>query len=302
MIFNEIYSAYYNAVAGIISSVIEGNTDEKELNKIVSEKAFGESVLTVLPSLKSEKWQLVHKDLTTPIKNKPTMPLTLLQKMWLKAITLDSRFKLFGVKIAGLDGVEPLFRPEDINVYDRYADGDPYEDEEYIDNFQTILKALRERKTVKFEMVNKNGKRVYPVCLPIRLEYSEKDDKFRLVTSGCKYVKTVNLAKIQNCRIYQGKANVEEHTPEMSQDTIVLKVSEERNTLERCLLHFAHFEKRAEKSGEEYLLYINYSTEDEAELVIRVLSFGPTVEVLGSESFKNKIINKLKSQKSCERL
>ena len=54
MIFNEIYSAYYNAVAKIITSIIEGKGDEKTINKIVNENAFGESMLTVLPSLKSE--------------------------------------------------------------------------------------------------------------------------------------------------------------------------------------------------------------------------------------------------------
>ena len=63
MIFNEIYSAYYNAVAKIISAIISGNADEKSLNKIVEENAFGESMFSILPSLKSEKWQLVNADL-----------------------------------------------------------------------------------------------------------------------------------------------------------------------------------------------------------------------------------------------
>lgn len=75
MIFNEIYSAYYNAVAKIISAIINGNAEEKSLNKIVEENAFAESMFSILPSLKSEKWQLVHADLTTPFKHIPTMPL-----------------------------------------------------------------------------------------------------------------------------------------------------------------------------------------------------------------------------------
>ena len=91
MIFNEIYSAYYNTVAKIIASIINGNADEKTINKIIDENAFGESMLTVLPSLKSEKWQLVHADMTTPLQHIPTMPLTLTQKQWLKAISLDPR-------------------------------------------------------------------------------------------------------------------------------------------------------------------------------------------------------------------
>ena len=95
MIFNEIYSAYYNAVAKIISAIINGETDEKRLDKIVEENAFGESMFSILPSLKSEKWQLVNSNMTTPLNHIPTMPLTLMQKQWLKAISLDPRIKLF---------------------------------------------------------------------------------------------------------------------------------------------------------------------------------------------------------------
>ena len=113
MIFSELYSAYYNAVAAIIGEIIGGEHSEKELQKQVSKRAFGESVLTILPSLKNEKWQLVHSDMTTELQHKPTMPLTILQKRWLKAITLDPRFKLFGIEIPGLEDIEPLFTSDD---------------------------------------------------------------------------------------------------------------------------------------------------------------------------------------------
>ena len=143
MIFSELYSAYYNTIAAIISRIIEGERSEKELQKIVAERAFGESALTIMPSLKGEKWQLVHSDMTTSLEHKPTMPLTTLQKRWLKAISLDPRVKLFGVEFSNLDDIEPLFTPEDYYVYDKYGDGDPFEDEEYIRQFKVILEAIR---------------------------------------------------------------------------------------------------------------------------------------------------------------
>ena len=302
MIFNEIYSAYYNAVAKIISAIINGDDDEKSLNKIVEENAFGESMFSIIPSLKSEKWQLVNSDFKTPLNHIPTMPLTLMQKQWLKAISLDPRIKLFNVNFEGLDDVEPLFTPDDYYIYDKYGDGDPYEDEKYIERFRTILSAIRNKQNLKIEMVNRKGNTVYSRCIPERIEYSEKDDKFRLVTSGCRFIKTVNIARITKCRIYTGETILEAEPSDADYETITLKVSEERNTLERSLMHFAHFEKRAEKLDDHYLLHIKFQRDDEPEMVIRVLSFGPTVEVLGSESFKQLIINKLKSQKSCELL
>lgn len=56
MIFNEIYSGYYNAVAKIITSIISGQADEKNIRKIICENAFGESMLAVWPALKNGNW------------------------------------------------------------------------------------------------------------------------------------------------------------------------------------------------------------------------------------------------------
>ncbi len=300
MIFSELYSAYYNTVAAIISRILDGEHSERELQRIVSERAFGESVLTIMPSLKSEKWQLVHADMTTALVHAPTMPLTTLQKQWLKAISLDPRVRLFDVAFPHLDGVEPLFTPADYYVYDRYSDGDPFEDEEYIRQFRVILAAIRQGEQIKFEMTNRNGNTMFVRCRPVKLEYSEKDDKFRVLTAGWRSVSTVNLSKIRACVPYTGERPSEGEVRPAQYDTITLKVVDERNALERVLLHFAHFEKQAEKLGRKtYLLRIRYDRDDESELVIRVLSFGPMVEVIGSESFQKLVIEKLKKQKNC---
>lgn len=300
MIFNELYSAYYNAVAKIITAVIDGKTDDENLNRIVCSNAFGESMLTVLPSLKNEKWQLIKADMTTPLKHSPTMPLTLIQKQWLKAILLDPRIKLFGAEINGLDNIEPLFTPDDYYIYDKYGDGDRFEDEKYIEHFRTVLFALKNKKNLKIEMLNRKGNIIFIKCIPERLEYSEKDDKFRLVTSGNRFIKTVNLARITKCKIYE-EPIFYSSSPETKLETVTLKVRDERNALERCMLHFAHFEKRAEKvDNNHYLVHIRYNKTDETEMVIRVLSFGPMVEVIAPDSFRKLIIERLQRQKSCE--
>ena len=300
MIFSELYSAYYNTVASILSRIIEGETSEKELQKIVAERAFGESVLTIMPSLKSVKWQLVNSDMTTRLEHKPTMPLTTLQKQWLKAISIDPRVKLFDVRFPELDDVEPLFTPSDYYIYDKYSDGDPFEDEEYIRQFKVILKAIRQGSQIKFEMISRNGKTMYIRCHPIRLEYSEKDDKFRVVTAGWRSVSTVNLAKIRGCVHYTGEKTLDSEEREVKHDVVTVRILDERNALERFMLHFAHFEKQAEKLDKKnYLVKIKYAHDDEPEMVIRILSFGPMVEVLGSEDFKKLVVEKLKKQKNC---
>ena len=299
MIFSELYSAYYNAVARILARLTEGDATERELQKIVAESAFGESVLAILPALKGERWQLMRPNMTTAIENKPTMPLTLLEKQWLKAISLDPRVKLFGVEFPDLDGIEPLFTPDDYRIYDRYGDGDPYTDEGYIKRFRVILNAMREGLSIKLEMLNRKDNTVFVRCRPARLEYSEKDDKFRLVTKGCRFITTVNLSRVTACSIYQGERQISDRERPIEHNTVTLKIRDERNALERVMLHFAHFEKQTEKLARGlYLVRIKYDRDDEPEMVIRILSFGPLVEVIEPDSFRALIIDRLKRQRS----
>lgn len=301
MIFNEIYSAYYNVVAKIITAVISGKTDEQTHSKIVCDNAFGESMLTVLPSLKSEKWQLVKADMTTPLQHIPTMPMTLVQKQWLKAISLDPRIKLFNIELHGLEDVEPLFTLDDYFIYDKYGDGDPYEDKDYIERFRTILSALNEKQPLTIQMLNRKGDVVSMKVMPQRLEYSEKDDKFRLISTGSRYGGIVNLARIISCEKSSVQGFAEHRDVLPKKESLTLRILDERNTLERCLLHFAHFEKRVERvDRKQYLVHIQYNKNDETEMVIRILSFGPMVEVTEPNDFRKLIIDRLKRQKSCE--
>lgn len=300
MIFSEFYSVYYHAVAEILSCVIRGETDEKVLQETVKRCAFSESVLTILPSLKGERWQLLRSDMTTPIRHVPSMPLTLLEKRWLKSISLDPRIHLFNLTFTGLEDVEPLFTPEDYVLYDQYADGDPYLDEEYILRFRTILAALREKRPLKIEMVNRKGNQIGMTILPTRLEYSEKDDKFRLVGKGNRHGSTINLVRIVTCKQCSDENFVLQGAAALRPRTVTLKLLDDRNALERCMLHFAHFEKQVERIDPKYyLVRIRYDKEDETELVIRILGFGPFLEVIEPESFRRLIIERLQRQKSC---
>ena len=301
MIFSELYSVYYNTVAKILSAMVEEDLDSKQAQKIVEENAFGDSSFTIMNAIKSEKWQVMTAEYTTAIEHIPTMPLTTLQKRWLKAISLDPRIKLFGINFEGLDDVEPLFTQEDYYVFDRYNDGDNYEDKAYIGRFRFILNAIRNKTPVKINMKNVRGQNIYAKCLPLRLEYSEKDDKFRLITTGCRFLKVINLSKIVSVARCNGEFTPKEEKHHERTDSLTLKITDDRNALERVMLHFAHFEKRAEKlDRRHYLVHIKYDHADEMEMVIRILSFGPLVEVIEPEPFIELMRNKLQKQFNCK--
>ncbi len=302
MIFSELYSAYYNAVAKIIEKALDSDSSisEKEIKECIFDQAFSESVLTILPALRSGKWKLFNDDMSPIIKHKPTMPLTNVEKQWLKAISEDPRIRLFGVELPDLEDVQPLFTKDDYRIYDCYNDGDPYEDEAYIKHFRTLLSAIKNKMPVRIRMTNKQGRTIKSSFIPTGFEYSMKDDKIRVITKGCKF-RRFNLGKITYCELYDGQLPLNQKSQTENLKDLTLKIYDERNALERAMLHFAHFEKRVEKCDKKtYILHLSYYEDDETEIVIRVLSFGPCVKVLSPQSFIELIKKRLISQKSCE--
>lgn len=301
MIFSELYGTYYNAVAKILTAAVERDVPLAEMRDIIRSAAFEESVFEIEPAIREGRWNLISKDGKTNVEHKPTMPLTMLQKRWLKAISLDKRIKLFDVKFVGLDDVQPLFRPEDIYVFDRFSDGDDYENEQYIKNFRVVLNAVKNNYPLKIKYVDRRGFVSFIAARPMRLEYSEKDDKFRLYISGSRGMSTMNLGRAEKCeRLSENVSFTEKKTAPVSRN-VTIELVDERNALERVMLHFAHFEKQAERIDDtHYRLTITYDGDDENEMVIRLLSFGPFVKVVQPESFVELIKDRLYRQLDCE--
>lgn len=145
MVFHEVYSCYYNAVAEILAQALEAPVTGKDISRIVQEKAFEESVATIPDALKTQRWLLLDDAGATPLRHVPTMPLTTLQKRWLKALLADPRIALFDPPAEGLEDVAPLYTPDMLVYFDQYADGDPYGDPVYQAHFRSVLAALRKK-------------------------------------------------------------------------------------------------------------------------------------------------------------
>ncbi|MCL2335855.1 MAG: WYL domain-containing protein [Firmicutes bacterium] len=298
MLFSEVYSAYFNAVAAIIEAAIGEDITDKRILEIIEDKAFSESMLSILPSLKNEEWLIMNRELRTPIKHSPQMPLTLLQKRWLKGLLADPRIALFDVDETGLEGVEPLFTPEDFVFFDRYLDGDNYVDENYILHFRTILAALKEQRRMHIKYTNRKGKSVHGQFIPIKLEYSAKDDKFRLLTVDGRLAAYINLARITECELLEVYPEKEFYLPKFREKYVVFKLIDRRNALDRVMLHFSDCRKETCRIGENvYRVTLWYDPQDETELLIRILSFGPMVQVTEPDSFIGLIKQRLQMQK-----
>ena len=297
MIFSEIYGSYFKAVSAILAKAVDGALTERELTRTVLANAFGESLITIPAKLTDGSWPLITKDYGTPLRHKPHMPLTTLEKQWLKALLLDPRVRLFDPSEEGLEDVEPLFTPGQFVYFDRYADGDDFTDPAYIAHFRLILRAIHEKRKLRVRFHGHRGTRQSYLCIPYKLEYSSKDDKFRLLTGYKGWPLTVNLSRIDSVQLLDPWDESEYRLPQEREATLVMELLDIRNALERTMLHFSDLEKETERIGDRrYRITLRYRQGDETEVLIRILSFGPVLKVIEPEGMVAQIRDRLAKQ------
>ena len=310
-LFDKVYSCYYQVVRQILAEAKEQPLTDKQLEALIRKYGFQESVFVILPKLLDGEWALLKKEKETGRTYSPAVdgelrpPLTLLQKRWLKSVLSDRKAGLF------LDGQErewadealkdvmPLYSGEDFYYYDRYSDGDDYESEQYREYFRTVLTALKQGQALFIAYEGKKKDTFTYEVLPYQLQYSSKDDKFRLCCrqythrSFCREI-LLNMGRIKAC--HPSNREVSESVEAFrfkngrrAKEPVVIEISGERNSLERCMLHFASYEKHTEFDGGKNTCRcsIYYDKADETELLIDILSFGPVVRGLGPEAFLN---------------
>lgn len=300
MLFHEIYGCYYRAVAQMLNLAIAGELTEKKMYEIVAETAFEESSLIMIPALKKQEWQLLDENLHTPLKHTPDMPLTILEKRWLKTILLDKRVKLFLEPVpenAELADTEPLFFPEDIVYFDRYVDGDDYDDPSYIANFRLIRQAIAERRKLKVTFRNSREQKRCEILEPVQLEYSDKEDKFRVLCADRQSIKTVNLGRIVQCELLEDTFPENVRLKEREKKVLKFILTDERNALERAMMKFSHYKKEVERrDAENYLVTLEYDVDDETDVLIQILSFGSYIEVTAPDRMREELRKRMERQ------
>ena len=108
MVFSEVYGVYFSVLAELITQAQTGALTRDQLERIVREKGFGESILTIPDKLRDESWPLLTRDLHTPLRHAPTRPLTTLEKRWMKTLLSDPRVRLFDPPTEGLEFLSPF--------------------------------------------------------------------------------------------------------------------------------------------------------------------------------------------------
>ncbi len=316
-LFSEIYGCYFTVVNNILEKACGGMARE-EIENTIQTEGFYDSAFHLVPKLISKEWSFLEnidgKYYTNEKLNLINRPLTTLEIAWVKAILSDRRIALFLSKeeIASLNNTlkntVPLFSHNDFHYTDLALDGDNYESELYQSIFKSILEACTTSKPLQISYENSKGKMFLNTVLPYKITYSSKDDKFRLLglavqgDNSFRQV-TLNISRMLSVEILEKDLPSDLNMPEeihntLSPEPITLSISTKRRALERCMLQFASWEKETEynEKTDRYICKIYYEKQEETELLIRILSFGPVIKVLGHESFLEQIKERVYKQ------
>ena len=323
-IFSEIYGAYFRAAASLLKRR-KKPLSESDVHEAVRKYGFRDSALflprKLIPQKDSSDWGLLRKTDNgfVPVTKKPPPDiLSGLQKAWLKAKLSDPRFALFmddselETLSEKLKDVSPLYKPEHFRFFDRYNDGDDFKKSEYRAHFKAILAAVKAHEAIRIEYFSGHGNSLNAIVLPLKIEYSAKNDKFR---AYCRTVSngvlrggiTINIGRILKTertgkRFAKGvsdTASMERFfSDRRAPEPVTVYVKPERNAPERFLMEFANYEKRTERDPENGSLIVNiyYNRSDETELLILLLSFGAAVEILKPREFRGQAAERVKQQ------
>lgn len=300
-IFSEIYGTYFRIAAKLLENEV---TNEKTVYETVKRKGFRDSVLFLPQKLipGNDDWGLFSRtadgDLKRVINSPPVKVLTKLQKMWLKAKLSDPRIRLFIDDVTftrlekRLSDIPPLYRSDQFRITDRFMDSDDFSDERYRANFRIALEAVKHRRIVHIDYVSGHGRHLNGRLVLLKMEYSPKNGRFRaycylLRNDRIKSSGIINIGRIVNItdtgRYFRTPVSIDDYfSSRKCSSPAVIKVTDERNGFERFMLEFAAYEKHTVRDVEakEYTVELWYDHQDETELLIRLLSFGPVIEIL----------------------
>ncbi|WP_160690958.1 WYL domain-containing protein [Clostridium sp. C2-6-12] len=173
-------------------------------------------------------------------------------------------------------------------------------------DFYTILEGIINEKPILYSNVDKNGNEYNnQLALPIRIEYSLKDDKFRAslysleenrsILVNLHTLKEVKIAQDVNSKIKREDVLKILKEKKYSEIPITIELEDIRGAMERCFMSFSSFERNSRNISEnKYEIDIYYYTFEEDEVIRKIMSLGPYVKVKSPDRVKENIIDKIK--------
>ena len=339
-LFNELFSRYAVVLADSVLTYSSDNS--RQFDDILRDnikKAFDYYSEKEAEKVKDELKRIAYSSELLDESNKPrflikeasylfdVLPLTKMEVRWLKTVLEDPLARIFLneeqiTMILETLNVAPYevrsFMMESINYFDRYnlekrfITGNKKKSQEKrhtvreIFFLKTINQAIENEQMLKIVFKNWKGEKIYITCAPVWVEYSRRDDVFRLwyINRGKNEIRIINISRILQVLVQQErKFDKNEQRIKMrelyAKTMTSIKVEfyqGDKNLQDRLLTEFSIWKKKCTFNSEtqKYTITLYYSSLDEKEIVIRLLSYGPYIKVIADED--NYVLVELKER------
>lgn len=260
------------------------------------------------------------------------LPITKIEVRWLLSVLEDPLAKIF-LSTKQIDSIRYClarapFRMEKlqidaINYFDRYnledrismgkkhiAQKGRVNDKDLL-HIRTLYEAIIKEQKLHVVYRNWAGQKRYVTCAPLRIEYSRRDDVFRLwhVQNSKSQIRIINIP-----RIIHIEELVDKHFDLKEQREILDKLYDKtmtsiqiefyqgvKNLPDRILTEFSLWKKKCVYDSSEckFVMTLYYSVLDEKEIMIRLLSYGPYIRIIASDD--NYILKEIKARIKTQR-
>lgn len=225
--------------------------------------------------------------------NKLPMPVTAAERSYLKAILKSKYSRIFFdddeiAKLLGFCSDVPDIPFDDICISIR---NEREITDTIRDNIRFILQAIKKRAEISYSNKTKKGLMENLRGYPVRIEYSPLYDLFQLSIwsdAECRPVK-VNIHTIYDMKLTgniwkESKSPVEMMKSKRLEEPIIMKLKKCKNTAVRANIMFSMYDTETEKLPDGYdLMKIYYYSFDENDIIDRIFSFGPYIQVISPQ-------------------
>ena len=300
-IFDEYYGRFYQVAESVLSAALKKGLTPAEVRKIILEKGFDGTALTLEKDF-VKNWKMLVRDekglYHSVVDNISHLAPTELEYRWLKTIAQDEKFRLFSDDKFEGEESEHLYDKDMLVYFDRPERGDDFNSQGYISNFRCILSAINEKRMLDIEYKSKNGDDSrFITCRPVKLDYSLKDDRFRLIIFRKHAYNYLLLSKIVKCHLGQLAMDRDVDACLFDDSELIFTLYDKHNALERIMLQLADYKKEVYRLDDgNYEVKLYYNKGDEGQIVGRILSFVPYVKVKSPDSVVKQIAQKVSEQ------
>lgn len=327
-LFEEVKNRYMHIAFKVLNEC-ENGLSHKDIIKIVEEEEFEEKIIgnnfqtfegLLLNqyedhenfNILKEKDELYYPNIKGDRKPPVPVRLTNLEKAWLINMLQDKRLRgvMSNSTIAKLKNALKDYDAPKISDIIEFTNTSMFHEsnnmEQSEENFKRLLKAIAEGKAIKYCNTDRYGNMYCnKKALPIRLEYSLRDGRFRVSMYSLEENRSImaNIANLtdieidEDARHHINREAVIEllHEQRYSKEPIVLEVTDKKSAMERCFMSFSELERYSRCiEKDKYELKLFYYTFEEEDIIRKILALGPYVKVISPEGIKEDIIGRIK--------